>query len=402
MSSPPTTAGRVPHPGLCFGAGLLVTLLLGAGLGALNLFKADWSAGTVTGESVLVHAHAQIFGFVVLFVVGIVGHALPRITGRPLAWPGLLWLAFGAATAAQLAFPFGVWLHQAPVVRLGEALDVSAALALTVAVAAATSTGAAAIRPWLRLGSLGLLAASLWGFAGALDGRLLLMRPALWQLALWGFIAPFIFGMSTHVLDMAGGFDVRLGGEGLLAALWAIAVALVTLSRAGALPELAASIGQLLQLAVALAASYRLGLFRRRKRPSAGAPFFASAYVWLLLSLTAWAAIGLGLLPDHLLIDDVARHTFTIGCVTQMIVGVALRALAVAGGVRLAWPALATAAYLLLNGAVVLRLARILAATVAPGALWFSGVSGFLALACLLGFGASLFGTARRVLAARA
>ncbi len=395
-------ARRAPHPGLCFGAGLLVTLVLGVGLGAINLFKADWSEGTVTGESVLVHAHAQIFGFVVLFVIGIVGHALPRITKRPLARTGLLWAAFGATVAAQIAFPFGSWLDQAVLVRLAEALDVGAALALAAAVAAATSEGAPALRPWLRLGSLGLVAAALWGLLGALDQRLLLHRQALWALGLWGFVAPYIFGMSTHVLAMAGGFDVREGGEGLLAALWALAVALVTLARAAVLPEAAGAAGELLQLAVALAMSWRLGLFRRRKRPGAGAPFFASAYGWLLVSLSAWALVGLGVFPDHLLIEDAARHTFTIGCVTQMIVGVALRALAVAGGVRLTWPALAVAAYALLNGAVVLRLGRIVAALAAPQALWASGLSGFLALACMVCFGASLVGTARRVLASRA
>jgi hypothetical protein len=393
---------NVPHPGLCFGAGLLLTLVLGVGLGALNLFKADWSAGAVTGESVLVHAHAQIFGFVVLFVIGIVGHALPRLSRQPLPRPWLLWLAFGTTLAAQLLFPVGTWGHTAALARAGEALDLAAALVLTWAVFDAVRGAPRSLRPWLRLGSLALVVSAAWGLAGALDQRLLLQRPALWQLALWCFIAPFIFGMSWHILDMAGGFDVRAGHEGALSALWALAVGLSVLGLAGALPAGWLALGQLLELPIALAVASRLGVFRRPRRASRGAPFFASAYGWLLASLALSALVAIGVLPDHLLIEDVARHTFTIGCVTQMIIGVALRALPVAGGVELAYPVLATAAYFLLNGAVVMRLARLWAALVSAGGLWVSGVSGFVAFVCLLCFGASLLGTGRRVMARHA
>jgi hypothetical protein len=389
---------NVPNPGLCFGTGLLLTLVLGAGLGALNLFKADWSMGEVTGQSVLIHAHAQIFGFVVLFVIGIVGHALPRISQQPLTRPWLLWVGFGATLLAQLVLPLGVWADIPVLARLAEALDVVAALALSATVASATVHAPASLRPWLRLGAIALVICSAWGLAGGLDQRLLLERPALWHLALWGFIAPLIFGMSCHILDMAGGFDVRTGDERPWAIAWAAGVALVVWAQIGA-PSWVAPAGRLTELAVAVALSVRLGLFRPLRRPRSGAPFFASAYGWLLVSLSISSLQATGVLPDHQLIEDVARHSFTIGCVTQMIVGVALRALPVAAGVRLAFPALATTAYLLVNGSVGLRLGRVWAATQEPRALWLSGVSGFLALVGLCAFGASLVGTVRTALA---
>ena len=349
----------------------------------------------MTGESVLVHAHAQLFGFVLFFVIGIAGHAIPRISKRPLDHPWLLWVALAATLAGQIFFPIGVWSHQDRMIRGGEAMDLLAAAALGVTVWAATRFTPKGLGPWLRLGSLNLVLAAGWGLAGALDERLPLERSALWQLSLWGFIAPFIFGMSSHILDMAGGFEVRTGGEWLAALAWAIGLALGILGEVGQLPALP---GALLELAVAVWLTWRLGLFRPLLRPRRGAPFFASAFTWLLIALLLNCLKAGGALPDHLLIDDAARHTFTIGCVTQMIVGVALRALPVAGGVPLAFPALSVVAYVLINGAVVLRLGRIVAATVSAEGLRVSGVSGFVALACLVCFAVCLAGTVRRVL----
>jgi len=224
---------RVPGPGLCFGLGLLVTLVLGAGLGARNLLAADWAVGRVTREGNLVHAHAQILGFVLLFVIGIVGHAIPRISRQPVERPWLLWLAFMACVLGQLSFPVAIWLHQDWLEICAGALDLVAAVALGITVVAATRHTPAEMRTWLRLGSLALAVVASSGLVGAINDDWELAEPALWQLSLWGFIAPFIIGMSTHVLDMAGGFDVRPGKQIWLAGAWVLGLGLIVLAQTG-------------------------------------------------------------------------------------------------------------------------------------------------------------------------
>ncbi len=390
--------GRGPGPGLCFGLGLLATLTLGASLGAWNLAKSDWAIGEVTGRSVLVHAHSQIFGFVLFFVVGIAGHALPRLSRRPLDRPWLLWAAVAAAAVAEVAFPAGLYGAAPRLVRLAEAADLAAALAAAATVWTGSRHLPHPLGPWLRVGSAFLVAAGAWGLAGALDARRLLEHPGYWHLCLFGFAGTFILGMAHHVFEMAGGFDVRPVAPRRLAAGWALGVALASAADAGWLPPRFELPGRLLELAVAAAVAWELGLFRPLLTTRAGAPFFASAWGWLLASLGLSAAVALGLLPDHQLVRDAARHAYTIGCVTQLIVGVALRALPAARGVKLAFPPLAWSAWALVNGSAALRLGRIVAATAWPGALWISGASGLLAVAALLAFAASLGATARRAL----
>ena len=395
-----------PGPGLCFGLGLALTLVLGAGLGAWNLCKADWAIGEVSGESVLIHAHSQIFGFVTLFIAGVVGHALPRIGGRPLRRPALVWVGVLGAITGQLLFPFGIGLSLALVTRLAEGCDLLAAVALAKLIFDETTPegppGAergreiAALRPFLRVGALFHVAAAAVGLLGALDQRLIADRPALWQLALYGFVGSYVLGMSFHVLRRAGGFALEAGGERLLAALWAAGVLLVAIALLPTTPGVSLlRAGRLVELGVAAVASWRFGLFRPLARPRVGAPFFAAAYGWLLASLALSAAIAVGLLPEHQLLADAARHLLTIGWITQMILGVALRMLPTLRGIPLALPALASAAFVLINGSAALRLGRLLAATVDARGLWLSGASGWLALLSLLGFAASLFATVR-------
>lgn len=397
-ASPLALRQRVPGPGLCFGLGLLLTLSLGATLGAITLLQADWHVGLESGATILIHAHSQIFGFVFLFVTGMVGHAMPRLSRRPLRWPWLLWVGAAAAVAGQLCFPIGAWFAVPTCVRLAEGLDLIAAAALAAAIFDATRHTPPELGPWLRLGALSLVVVAGWGCWGAMDLRLVMQRPAVWLLALWGFIAPLILGMSFPLLRMAGGFDVRPRAGGLLAGLWGLAVAVVVLTRARILPESAAPLGLGLQFLVALIVGAELGLFRPLRRVRSGAPFFASAYVWLFASLALSFFSALGLLPGGDLTLDVARHAFTIGCVTQMIIGVALRALPAVRGVALAFPPLAIAAYVLINGAVIGRLGRLLASQ-SPLWFWVSGPSGFFAVAALTCFGVSLVATVRRAFA---
>src|SRR5262249_36168014 len=80
-----------------FKAGIVVVLTLGAVLGAYLLLRIAWSgAFTAAGlHEVNAHGHAQIFGWVGLFVMGFAYQAFPRFKHTSLAFPRLAWASLG-------------------------------------------------------------------------------------------------------------------------------------------------------------------------------------------------------------------------------------------------------------------------------------------------------------------
>src|SRR5204863_6788928 len=79
-----------------FLTGIAVVLTLGAVWGAYLLIRIAL-AGRFTAvglHEVNAHGHAQIFGWVGLFVMGFAYQAFPRFKHTSLAYPGLAWLSF--------------------------------------------------------------------------------------------------------------------------------------------------------------------------------------------------------------------------------------------------------------------------------------------------------------------
>src|SRR4029079_4959826 len=80
-----------------FLAGIAVVLTLGAVWGAYLLAQIAL-AGRFTAvgvHEVNAHGHAQIFGWVGLFVMGFAYQAFPRFKHTTLRHPGLAWVSFG-------------------------------------------------------------------------------------------------------------------------------------------------------------------------------------------------------------------------------------------------------------------------------------------------------------------
>jgi heme/copper-type cytochrome/quinol oxidase subunit 1 len=95
-SAPTTkwTADAIYRP--FFAAGILVVLTLGAAWGAFQLARIAWH-GSFTGvglHDVNAHGHAQIFGWVGLFVMGFALQAFPRFKHTSLAYPRLAYATF--------------------------------------------------------------------------------------------------------------------------------------------------------------------------------------------------------------------------------------------------------------------------------------------------------------------
>ncbi len=400
-----------------FAAALVIALTFGAALGALVLASRHlpWPglSPTALETARLVHGHAQVFGFATLFVMGVAYHALPRMSGTALGHVRLaratLWLQVGGVVLLALA----AFAGQRPVAVVAAYLLLAGALgfARVVEGAAAALVPGAPAGPWLRAGAWWLVAAAILDIAAIAGAPEL--RPAVWDAALYGFVAAWIFGMSMQFLPALLHRTIPVLPIGLF--LWyQLSVAAMVLP-AAVLPAAFLSpairtAGGVSLAAVTLAMVLRLGVFGRPTpalraghpvHDGAGASrFVVTAYGWLVVSLVcgpAWrgvAATGGDFLP--FLAEDFARHALTLGFLTQMIVGVTSRLVPMFSG-RPLWGAHGReATYWLLNAAVAARGLQVVVERGGPWALWpWIALSGPLAAAGLLVFTVAIIRSAR-------
>ena len=392
---------------------LLFALTFGTLLGALTL------AALTAPSSLLValpgyaarvaHGHAQVFGFAALFVMGVAYHALPRLKAAPLAAPGVAaasyWLQAGGvlaiAVGAFLDAPLGPLLHGAGALAL-----LLGALAFARVVAGTLAAGppsAEGIEPWLLAGCAWLVVAA--ALSVAVAGGLAALQPAMWDAALYGFVASWIFGFSLRMLPAFLRLRAAPGGRRAIALAYQVAVlawvAVVALWPTVTLPTARLVAGVAL-CAVVLVYVARLGLVARQSLPGERLAdrFFDAAYAWLVVWLVcvpgasaAASALGAEIPPP---VIDFGRHAFTFGFLTQMIVGVAMRILPALAGAMLWSPAWRTGTFWLLNGTVALRGLQVVVALGGPPALWpWTALSGVLGVAAMVAFTVNLALTLR-------
>jgi hypothetical protein len=190
--------------------------------------------------------------------------------------------------------------------------------------------------------------------------------------ALYGFLLAWIYGFGHRIVSLFLGVGpaVRGTSKGALA-LQVGGVVLAVLSWLPGLPNGAALALRDTGLSLAaLSALVYLGgngfLWRRSTLPmlrTPGNPTFAiraafvSLALWAVLQLSAVLASRLTPLPaQNLWWTDAARHVFTIGFLTLIIVGMSFRILPVFSGKTLWSPTLAHATYALLLLGAAMRL----------------------------------------------
>ena len=392
---------------------LLFTLTFGTALGALMLAALTAPFGALGSLPIyparVAHAHAQVFGFAALFVMGVGYHALPRMVAGPLAAPRLVdasyWLQSGGvlaiAVGAFLDAPLGPGLHLAGATAL-----VLGSLAFAVVVGRTLAAGRATaerIEPWLVAGCAWLVLASLLALAAARGMTALV--PAMWDAALYGFAASWIFGFGLRMLPAFLHLRAAPGGRGVVALLYQVAVLAWVVDAAlwptSPLPALRILAGAALATSVLIYVA-RLGIASLPPRPGEGVAgrFFEAAYVWLLVwvvCVPAASAVATGVGSEVApAVTDFGRHAFTFGFLTQMIIGVALRILPALSGNALWSRGWRNATFWLLNGTVALRGLQVVVALGGPLALWrFTALSGVLGLAALISFTVNLAMTLR-------
>ncbi len=128
--------------------------------------------------------------------------------------------------------------------------------------------------------------------------------------------------------------------------------------------------------------------------------FMVVAYAWLLVALVcapAWrAAAALIGSPMPALVLDFGRHAFTLGFLTQIVIGVAARLIPVFAGTPLWSKGWRDAAFYLLNAAVVARGLEVLVEVVGLSGVWpYISLSGLLGVGAFAAFAANVFMTMR-------
>jgi uncharacterized protein involved in response to NO len=330
-------------------SGLMFLVAPGTLLGVWNLvgISSARSAGSVPPVWIQAHGHAQLFGWVATFMIGISLYTVPKFRGgavRSLAAGWAMWALWTLAVGARWASALTAWHWRAVWLAACSAELAVAGLLIWQCAVPARHTGV-----WNRLifsGFAGLFATLAWQFAAVFaagprplipdsDNRIL-----LW-LALWTFAFPVAWGFSARFLPAFLGLDkpdARAANAGLVCAAASLAA-----------PVLA--------VPAALLACWSLRLFARapRKAKTLGVhpsyPVFARlAYGWLVVSA---ALASFGAAPGW---TGASRHAFTVGFLATLIFALGPRILPSFANSRELWSSrLMFAALLLLTAGCTLR-----------------------------------------------
>ena len=416
-----------------FRFGIAVVLTLGAAWGAYLLLQIA-SAGSFTAvalHDVNAHGHAQIFGWVGLFVMGFAYAAFPRFKAvalphRGWAWAGL-WLMLVGVAGRCIAEPLAGRVPWAGPVAVGAtglevvAIGLFAWIVWTIFRRSALGWEAhdyyvLAAVGWFFLQAVAetcYLAATL----AAADRSALLTLVATWQaplreIQIHGFAMLMILGVSQRIFPRHYGFRATGRRKSLIvlavlnAAVVGEALGLVWMQTAG---RVWAGLWFASVLAMAVAAAVLLQswrIFSPCAQPDRSLKFLRAAYVWLFVSLgmlVLLPAYQQGLLrllaPDsgaaqigfsHAYYGAV-RHAITVGFISLMIMGVSAKMVPTLLEIDPARLRPLRIPFVLLNVGCALRVGAQTLTDFTPAAFPAAGASGLLELGGLAVWGVHLW-----------
>jgi uncharacterized protein involved in response to NO len=326
-------------------------LLPGTFLGVWNLLtiSSQQAPGTVSPAWIQAHGHAQIFGWIGTFILGIGYYSIPKL-GRAQAFAlWAPWTSFVMWTSGViLRWIAGVYeWHWQALMPLSATLEMIAFLIFFRIVSGHRPEAAiqkAKLDEWILVvivGSIGwllaliinLLSAAFLAWRGfspvlphAFDQRVLVLEA-------WGFLVPFIWGFSAKWLPIF----LRLRPPRAKVLVWATA-----LNSLGVITTFfgLTLVSVLLLPAGLVTAICALRLFEPRERLAKikgvhrSFPVFVRlAYIWALLSsaIAIWATLS----TDPIGIWGASRHALTVGFVALMAFAIGQRVLPAFCGMRI-------------------------------------------------------------------
>jgi uncharacterized protein involved in response to NO len=322
--------------------GLVFMLLPGTFLGVWNLVRISsrQAASSISPDWIQAHGHAQVFGWVCSFILGIGFYSIPKLTRSgpfSLASAWACWALWAAGVSLRWATDIYQW-HWRALLPFSAALELAAFLIFFRAVSGhrRVETPGKPFEIWILIviaATIGLLATVVmnvgecawlsWkgsdpAFPRNFDQRFLVIST-------WGSLVPLVWGFTARWMPVFLGLRA-LRGRLLLAAL--------ALNSAGVIVALAgwSYVSVLLLLAGAVLAPLALRLFEGAERAAKTRgvhptfPYFVRlAYSWLIVggSLAIWAAIA----HDPPGVWGASRHAVTVGFIAMMVFSVGQRVL---------------------------------------------------------------------------
>lgn len=330
--------------------GLLFMLLPGTFLGVWNLISISGSHGTAVSTTwIQAHGHAQIFGWIGTFILGIGFYSIPKMAGRGAPSKAAGWAAWLLwTTGVLLRWTTGIYQwHWRIALPASAALEMCAFLIFLVKVrghrASPSDTGSA-MPTWILSVLIGtislglsllmnLLMAVYIGLDGITPAFPIIFESRFLAMLTYAFIVPTVWGFSARWLPVFLGLKMvqeRVLRLALLCSIAGVGLALIGFFHEAPWFLVLASILSIVSL----------HLFEQPERPAKTAGVHASfpvfvriAYVWLVI------AAGLGVAAayfDHTYgWIGASRHALTVGFIATMVFAIGQRVLPAFAGMRL-------------------------------------------------------------------
>jgi hypothetical protein len=353
-------------------AGLFFMLLPGTLLGAWNLIAISGrhSAADIDPSWIQAHGHAQIFGWIGSFILGIGFYSLSKMGKLERIAVSRSWLSWGCWIAGvSLRWTTNLWQWQWRwMLPLSAILELAGFLIFFATVRAHRGDRdrvPSDSHIWMTVvvvGTVGFLLSLLFNLAAAVQAAMTAEGPATPHLVnqrllamytwafpvvtIWGFNArwlPVFLGLrdpSSRVLKLALGFNVAAVGTAL-ASWWLAATTLFAIA--------------------AVISVMALRVFQPAVRPpkvlgvhAAFPRFVRLAYVWLLIS--AALSIAAAVWDQAGGFWGASRHALTVGFISTMVFAIGQRVLPAFCGMRVLFsPTLMFIGLALLNAGCLLR-----------------------------------------------
>ena len=337
---------------LYIGTGLVFMLLPGTFLGVWNLIaiSSRRSAESVSAAWIQAHGHAQIFGWIGTFILGIGFYSIPKLRRMNLFALSVVWSSWALWTSGVTLrwLTGGYQWHWRVLLPLSAVLELAAFVIFFRTVSGHgpqdSGKGKEKLDAWVWVviaGSVGLLLTLVINFGASLFLALRGASPELpadfdqrfLVLQTWGFLVPFVWGFSARWLPVFLGLRPVRGRVLLLA---------VAVNSAGVI---AAMMGWMrsavfLLLGGIMVAIWALRFVEPTQQPAKVKGVHASFPVFVRLAY-AWAVIAAALgiwaswVEDSHGIWGASRHALTVGFLATMVFSVGQRVLPAFSGMRL-------------------------------------------------------------------
>jgi len=407
-----------------FKAGVVVILTAGAAWGALLLLRiaSNQAFTSVSIHDINAHGHAQIFGWVGLFVMGFAYQAFPRMRHTNLWRPDLANLTFYLMVFGVFARAIGEPLFERPMFReLAAIAGLAEITAIGLFIAILLRTFHLSGKPYQRHDAYILAALSFFFVQAVYDLGLLWATTAdqskaellriistyqapLRDLQIHGFAMLMILGVGVRMFPPLFGLAapgrklVRNSLIVILAGVVGEAAFFVIMRRSGdhrwAIPMY---ISMLLLAGASIALTLRWGLFARPTERDRSSKFVRTAVAWLhtsMLMLVLAPVYMRVILPGMAELSisghesatigfshayyGAARHAITVGFISLMILGMAAKVVPTLNGIDPRRLSSLWLPFALVNIGCAMRVVFQIGTDFRDGAFAFAGVSGLL------------------------